>query len=206
MRLSRAVDGLCVSRLQSLTSTVACRTRLVERSHLTGVNPADVRPEDESRLICSPGTVLIYDGGIIHGGGGAFHGYPSVGRDRANLLTDQSAASGSDAAPSPDVAAANCCCTVTVAAVALAAENSSTETRYAIQGFFCRSSRRPFCDHTRSIPPDIVASETALMRRLWGFESQVMWEGAPRQYKLVEVDGARPIFDYMRVPAREAKI
>ena len=42
----------------------------MERSHLTGIDPVDVCPEDESRLICSAGTVLIYDGGIIHGGGG----------------------------------------------------------------------------------------------------------------------------------------
>lgn len=86
------------------------------------------------------------------------------------------------------------------------AENSSQETRYSIQGFFCRSSRRPFCDHSRSIPQDIVATETALMRRLWGFESQVMWEAEPRHYKLVEVEGARPLFDYMRAPAKHAKI
>ena len=46
-------------------------TRLVPRSHLTGIDPGEIREEDESRLICSPGTVLIYDGGIIHGGGGA---------------------------------------------------------------------------------------------------------------------------------------
>ena len=93
---------------------------LVPRSHLTGVDPADVPPEDESRLICRAGSVLVYDGGIIHGGG----------------------------------------------------ENASDEVRYSIQGFFCRSSRKPFCDHTRSVPREIVDAETPLMRRLWGFASQ----------------------------------
>ncbi len=44
------------------------------------------------------------------------------------------------------------------------------------------------------------------MRRLWGFESQVMWEGVPRQYNLVEVEGAKPIFDYMRTTERQAKL
>ena len=93
---------------------------LVPRSHLTGVDPADVPPEEESRLICRAGSVLVYDGGIIHGGG----------------------------------------------------ENASDEVRYSIQGFFCRSSRKPFCDHTRSVPREIVDAETPLMRRLWGFASQ----------------------------------
>ena len=84
------------------------------------MDPADVPPEEESRLICRAGSVLVYDGGIIHGGG----------------------------------------------------ENASDEVRYSIQGFFCRSSRKPFCDHTRSVPREIVDAETPLMRRLWGFASQ----------------------------------
>lgn len=41
------------------------------------------------------------------------------------------------------------------------------------------------------------------MRRLWGFESQSMWEepwetNGGRDFRVIEVDGARPIFDYVR--------
>ncbi len=63
---------LCHSMTRwTLIGAIPCRTRFVEMSHLTGVDPINVRPEDESLFVCSPGTVLIYDGGIIHGGGGA---------------------------------------------------------------------------------------------------------------------------------------
>lgn len=76
--------------------------------------------------------------------------------------------------------------------------NRSQEVRYAIQGFCCRRQVKPFCDHTRSIPLELAARESPLMRRLWGFECQVMWEEDPRRYRMVEVEGARPLFDYER--------
>lgn len=129
-------------------------TRLVPRSHLTGVEPTTVRPEDEARMICPAGSVLVYDGGVIHGGG--------------------------------------------------AVDDGAGEPRFSCQMFFCRSSRKPFCDHTRSIPMELVRKETQLMRRLWGFESQSMWEeqwteeNGGRDFRVIEVEGARPIFDYIR--------
>ena len=76
--------------------------------------------------------------------------------------------------------------------------NTTDEVRYAIQGFCCRSSVRPFCDHTRSIPTDIVENATPLMRRLWGFECQSAWEDSTRNFKIVEAPGARARFDYNR--------
>ena len=76
--------------------------------------------------------------------------------------------------------------------------NRTQEVRYSVQGFCCRRQVKPFCDHTRSVPLDLVRRETPLMRRLWGFECQMMWEDAPRHYKMLEVDGAKPIFDYER--------
>ena len=76
--------------------------------------------------------------------------------------------------------------------------NRTDEIRYSIQGFCCRSSTRPFCDHTRSIPMDIVEQATPLLRRLWGFEVQSAWEESPRQFKIVGAPGAKPRFDYNR--------
>ena len=67
--------------------------------------------------------------------------------------------------------------------------NTSDQIRYTIQGFYCRGNHRPFCDHTRSIAPEIVAGATPLMRRLWGFESQSAWEQSPRNFKNVEAPG-----------------
>ena len=76
--------------------------------------------------------------------------------------------------------------------------NRTQEVRYALQGFCCRRQIKPFCDHTRSIPHALVERATPLLRRLWGFESQSAWEQAPRDFRLVEAAGARPIFDYNR--------
>ena len=81
--------------------------------------------------------------------------------------------------------------------------NRSREVRYSIQGFCCRRVIKPFCDHTRSIPIELAQRETALMRRLWGFQCQIMWEDDPRHYKMVAVDGAQPVFDYERGIDRE---
>ena len=58
---------------------------------------------------------------------------------------------------------------------------------------------KPFNDHTRSIPPALVAESTPLMRRLWGFESQPAfadWElrrplNSGRNMKIVEAEGAK---------------
>jgi ectoine hydroxylase-related dioxygenase (phytanoyl-CoA dioxygenase family) len=36
-------------------------TRLVGGSHLTGVDGAAVPPDQESRLVCKAGTLLVYD-------------------------------------------------------------------------------------------------------------------------------------------------
>ncbi len=121
-------------------------TRFVPGSHVRNIDPASVRPEEEHLFLCAPGTVLIFDNRLIHGGG----------------------------------------------------PNNTDQIRYAIQGFCCRSSTRPFCDHTRSIPLDLVEKATPLMRRLWGFGCQSMWEEAPRQFKMIEVSGASPRFDYNR--------
>ena len=121
-------------------------TRFVPASHLRDIEPQDVPPAQEELLLCEPGTALIYDSRLIHGG----------------------------------------------------SANTSDQIRYAIQGFCCRGNHRPFCDHTRSIPPEIVAGATPLMRRLWGFESQSAWEQSPRDFKIVEAPGAKPHFDYNR--------
>lgn len=121
-------------------------TRLVPGSHLSDIEPASVSAEQERLFTCDPGTVLIYDNGIIHGGG-------------ANTISD---------------------------------------LRYSIQGFCCRSTVKPFCDHTRSISPDLVAQSTPLLRRLWGFECQSAWEESPRDFKIIEAPDARPRFDYNR--------
>ncbi len=121
-------------------------TRFVPASHLRDIEPQDVPPAQEELLLCQPGTALIYDSRLIHGG----------------------------------------------------SANTSDQIRYAIQGFCCRGNHRPFCDHTRSIPPEIVAGATPLMRRLWGFESQSAWEQSPRDFKIVEAPGAKPRFDYNR--------
>ena len=79
-------------------------TRYVPGSHLMDIHPDDIPPEDEKRLICPAGTILIYDARLYHAGGA----------------------------------------------------NTSDKIRYAVQGFCCRKNIKPFCDHTRSIPPDIV--------------------------------------------------
>ena len=128
-------------------------TRLVPRSHLRDCDPALVSAEQEQLFTGGPGTVLIYDNRMIHGGS-------------ANL-TD--------------------------------------EIRYAIQGFCCRKMMKPLCDHTRSIPRELVEQATPLMRRLWGFESQSAWEEGPRDFRLVEAPGARPVFDYNRGIDKVAK-
>jgi ectoine hydroxylase-related dioxygenase (phytanoyl-CoA dioxygenase family) len=121
-------------------------TRLVPRSHQEDIDPASVREGEELLFTCAPGTALIYDNRILHGGGA----------------------------------------------------NQTDEIRYSIQGFCCRSTIRPFCDHTRSIPRQIVEQATPLMRRLWGFESQSAWETSPRDFKIVDAPGAKPRFDYNR--------
>lgn len=121
-------------------------TRLVPGSHLRDIDPATVPAAEEHLFICDPGTALVYDNRMIHGGGA----------------------------------------------------NTTDEIRYAIQGFCCRSNSRPFCDHTRSIPQEIVAQATPLLRRLWGFECQSAWEESPRDFKIVSAPGAKPRFDYNR--------
>ena len=121
-------------------------TRLVPGSHARDIDPALVSAEEERLLICKPGTVLVFDSRMIHGGGA----------------------------------------------------NTTDEIRYSIQGFCCRSTVRPFCDHTRSIPKKVVEKATPLLRRLWGFECQSAWEESLRNFKIVEAPGARPRFDYNR--------
>ena len=119
-------------------------TRFVPGSHNINIDPAKVRSDEEFRFTCSPGTVLVYDSRLVHGGGA----------------------------------------------------NTTNQVRYSLQGFCCRSYVRPFCDHTRSIPREIVEAASPQMRRLWGFESQSMWEAEPRRFKLVEAPGARAVFDF----------
>ena len=121
-------------------------TRLAPGSHLRDIDPSTVPAEEARLFLGKPGTVLIYDNRMIHGGG----------------------------------------------------SNTTDEVRYAIQGFCCRSNTRPFCDHTRSIPEDIVANAAPLMRRLWGFECQSAWEDSQRNFKIVKAPGARARFDYNR--------
>ena len=76
------------------------------------------------------------------------------------------------------------------------APNNTDEYRYAVLNFHCRARMKPFCDHTRSIPRDIVEAASPTMRRLWGFECQSAWEESPRNYKIIEVTGAKPRFEY----------
>jgi len=119
-------------------------TRFVPGSHCKDINPARVRPEEEFLFTASPGTVLVYDNRLIHGGGA----------------------------------------------------NTTKEIRYSLQGFCCRSYIKPFCDHTRSIPRELVETASPLLRRLWGFECQSAWEESPRKFRIVEARGARPVFDF----------
>lgn len=121
-------------------------TRLVPESHCKNIDPQSVATAEEQLFTCKPGTTLVYDNRIIHGGGA----------------------------------------------------NTTDDIRYAIQGFCCRGSMRPFCDHTRSIAPELVAQATPLLRRLWGFESQSAWEESPRNFRIIEAEGAKPRFDYNR--------
>ncbi len=126
-------------------------TRIVPGSHNKNIDSFSVPPEDERRLICRPGTVVVFDGCLLHGG----------------------------------------------------APNTTDEIRYAIQGFFCRSTIRPFCDHTRSTPPQIVEAATPLLRRLWGFKCQSAWEESPRNFRIIDAPGAKPRFEYRGAAARE---
>ena len=119
-------------------------TRLVPGSHIENIEAADVTPEQERYFIAAPGTVLVYDGRMLHGGG----------------------------------------------------RNSSDELRYSIQGFCCRGNMRPFCDHTRSTPLEVVEKATPLLRRLLGFTSQSAWEETPRNFKIIEAPDAAPRFNY----------
>lgn len=122
-------------------------TRLVPGSHFRDINPAEIRPEEEKLFICSPGSVLVYDNRLIHGGG----------------------------------------------------PNTTKEIRYSVQGFCCRKIIKPFCDHTRSIPKELVESASPLLRRLWGFEYQSAWEESPRNFKIVEAPGAKSVFNFNHV-------
>jgi ectoine hydroxylase-related dioxygenase (phytanoyl-CoA dioxygenase family) len=119
-------------------------TRLVPGSHLAERDPATVRPEEEFLFICDPGSVLVLDNRLIHGGG----------------------------------------------------PNTTQEIRYSAQGYCCRRFIKPFCDHTRSIPRELVEEASPLLRRLWGFESQSAWEESPRHFAIVEAPGAQPVFDF----------
>jgi ectoine hydroxylase-related dioxygenase (phytanoyl-CoA dioxygenase family) len=128
-------------------------TRFVPRSHNTNIDPATVAPENEFLFTCAPGSVLVYDNRLVHGGG----------PNRTNVI------------------------------------------RYSAQGFCCRKFVRPFCDHTRSIPAELVAAASPLLRRLWGFEYQSAWEESPRQFKIMEAPGAKPVFDFNRRHASAAR-
>ena len=125
-------------------------TRIVAGSHIKDLDASAVAAEDELRFLCKPGTVMVFDARLLHGG----------------------------------------------------APNTTGELRYAIQGFCCRSSMKPFCDHTRSTPPDIVAAATPLLRRLLGFEKQSAWEESPRNFKIIDAPGAKPVFEYRGAAAR----
>jgi len=81
--------------------------------------------------------------------------------------------------------------------------NTTGEIRYSAQGFCCRKNIRPFCDHTRSVPPEIVEAASPLLRRLWGFEYQSAWEESPRSFKIIEAPGAKGVFDFNRGIVRD---
>ena len=81
------------------------------------------------------------------------------------------------------------------------APNDTDQIRYAVLNFHCRARMKPFCDHTRSIPHDIVESASPTLRRLWGFECQSAWEESPRNYQIIEVTGAKPRFEYRGIGA-----
>ena len=119
-------------------------TLYVPGSHRSQINPNDVTPDQEKVLLCSAGTVLVYDHRVLHAGG----------------------------------------------------TNNSDQIRYSVQGFCCHKLIKPFCDHTRSIPPELVVSASPLMRRLWGFENQCAWEAAPREFKIIDAPGSKPVFQY----------
>lgn len=119
-------------------------THFVPGSHSSGITPDEVKPGQEKVLICSAGTVLVYDHRMLHAGG----------------------------------------------------TNSSDEIRYSVQGFHCNKVIKPFCDHTRSIPPEVVASASPLMRRLWGFEYQSACEVEPRDFRVIDALNAKPVFEY----------
>ena len=125
-------------------------TRFVPGSHNRDIDPESVPPEEERMFVCGPGTILVFDARLLHGGG----------------------------------------------------PNRTGEVRYAIQGFCCRSTIKPFCDHTRSTPPEVVAAATPLLRRLLGFESQSAWEESPRDFRIVEAPGAKPRFEYRGAAAK----
>ena len=124
-------------------------TRFVPGSHVKDLDSKKIPPSDERQFICKPGTCLIYDGRLMHGG----------------------------------------------------APNLTDEVRYAVLAFHCRARMKPFCDHTRSIPHDIVEAASPTLRRLWGFECQSAWEESPRNYKIIEVTGAKPRFEYRGIVA-----
>jgi len=126
-------------------------TRLVPGSHSRDLDPSTIPAEDERLFICPAGTIMVFDGRLIHGG-------------------------------SP---------------------NNTDDIRYAVQGFCCRAIIRPFCDHTRSTPADVVEAATPLLRRLLGFECQSAWEESPRDFRIVEAAGAKPRFEYRGAAARE---
>lgn len=119
-------------------------TRLVPGSHNRDIDPAKVTPEDERQFLCAPGTALIYDNRLIHGGGA----------------------------------------------------HTGDSIRYSLQGFCCRKIIKPFCDHTRSLPPSVVETASPLMRRLWGFEYQSAWEETDQDFRIVDAPGAKPVFNY----------
>ncbi len=124
-------------------------TRFVPGSHVKDLDSAKIPPEDERQFICMPGTCLVYDGRLMHGG----------------------------------------------------APNDTDQIRYAVLNFHCRARMKPFCDHTRSIPHDIVEAASPTLRRLWGFECQSAWEESPRNYRIIEVTGAKPRFEYRGIGA-----
>lgn len=83
------------------------------------------------------------------------------------------------------------------------APNATDRIRYAVLNFHCRARMKPFCDHTRSIPRDVVEAASPTLRRLWGFECQSAWEASPRDYRIIEVTGAKPRFEYRGAAAQQ---
>ena len=69
-------------------------------------------------------------------------------------------------------------------------------------GMFVPNPAKPFYDHTRSTPANLLGKASSLLRRLWGFECQSAWEESPRHFRIIDADGPKHRFEYGGAAAR----